>query len=166
MIVEAKSHKGAAGTTVGETFLKSLTLLEQVHRRLHDVVKDDLERSGERSLTGVQALLLYEIGDGETPASTLRARGAFAGTSMSYNVKKLQEGGYLIQTRSDDDRRTVRLKLTASGQDVRERVAALFERQANALEPTASVRPDDLDSFNRTATRLERFWSDQIRYRL
>ncbi len=166
MIVEAKSHSGVADATVGETFLKSLTLLEQVHRRLHDVVKDDLERSGERSLTGVQALLLYEIGDGETPASTLRARGAFAGTSMSYNVKKLQEGGYLVQTRSDDDRRTVRLKLTDSGQDVRERVAALFERQANALEPTASVRPDDLDHFNRTATRLERFWSDQIRYRL
>ncbi len=166
MIVEAKSHSGVADATVGETFLKSLTLLEQVHRRLHDVVKDDLERSGERSLTGVQALLLYEIGDGETPASTLRARGAFAGTSMSYNVKKLQEGGYLVQTRSDDDRRTVRLKLTDSGHDVRERVAALFERQANALEPTASVRPDDLDHFNRTATRLERFWSDQIRYRL
>lgn len=166
MMLEARSHKDVAIATVGETFLKSLTLLEQVHRRLHDVVKDDLERSGERSLTGVQALLLYEIGDGETPASTLRARGAFAGTSMSYNVKKLQEGGYLIQTRSDDDRRTVRLKLTKSGHSVRERVAALFERQANALEPTASVRPDDLDAFNRTATRLERFWSDQIRYRL
>ena len=166
MMTEAKRRTDVADATVGETFLKSLTLLEQVHRRLHDVVKDDLERNGERSLTGVQALLLYEIGDGETPASALRARGAFAGTSMSYNVKKLQEGGYLIQTRSDDDRRTVRLKLTGAGQDVRERVAALFERQANALEPTASVRPDDLDQFNRTATRLERFWSDQIRFRL
>lgn len=166
MMIEAKSPTDVAEATVGETFLKSLTLLEQVHRRLHDVVKDDLERGGERSLTGVQALLLYEIGDGETPASTLRARGAFAGTSMSYNVKKLQEGGYLIQTRSSDDRRTVRLKLTPAGLDVRERVAQLFERQANALEPTASVRPDDLDQFNRTATRLERFWSDQIRYRL
>ena len=86
MIVEAKSHVGVADATVGETFLKSLTLLEQVHRRLHDVVKDDLERSGERSLTGVQALLLYEIGDGETPASTLRARGAFAGTSMYHEA--------------------------------------------------------------------------------
>lgn len=166
MMIEAKSPTDVAEATVGETFLKSLTLLEQVHRRLHDVVKDDLERGGERSLTGVQALLLYEIGDGETPASTLRARGAFAGTSMSYNVKKLQEGGYLIQTRSSDDRRTVRLKLTPAGLDVRERVAQLFERQANALEPTASVRPDDLDQFNKTATRLERFWSDQIRYRL
>ena len=75
-----------ANTSIGESFLKSLSLLEQAHRRLHDVVKDDLERGGERSLTGVQALLLYEIGDSESPASALRARGSFAGTSMSYNV--------------------------------------------------------------------------------
>lgn len=149
-----------------DSFLKSLSLLEQAHRRLHDVVKDDLERGGERSLTGVQALLLYEIGDGETPASTLRARGAFAGTSLSYNVKKLQEAGYLVQTRSEDDKRTVTLRLTDRGQKVRNRVTALFDKQADALEPTASVRPDDLDQLNKTISRLERFWSDQIRFRL
>ena len=110
---------------VEQSFLTALSLLEQAHRRLHDVVKDNLERSGERSLTGVQALLIYEIGDEETPASTLRARGAFAGTSMSYNVKKLQDAGYLIQTRSDDDRRTVLLKLTPSGKAVREKDSML-----------------------------------------
>jgi len=155
-----------ATDTVAESFLKSLSLLEQAHRRLHDVVKDDLERSGERSLTGVQALLLYEIGEGETPASALRARGAFAGTSLSYNVKKLQEGGYLIQTRSEADKRTVSLKLTERGLKVRARVSGLFEKQANALEPTASVRHDDLEHMIKTVSRLERFWSDQIRFRL
>lgn len=155
-----------ANISLGESFLKSLSLLEQAHRRLHDVVKDDLERSGERSLTGVQALLLYEIGEGEAAASVLRARGAFAGTSLSYNVKKLQEGGYLIQTRSEDDKRTVTLKLTERGKKVRKRVAQLFDKQAAAIGPTASVRSDDLNQLNKTVSRLERFWSDQIRYRL
>ena len=155
-----------ADLSVGESFLQSLSLLEQAHRRLHDVVKDDLERGGERSLTGVQALLLYEIGEDEAPASVLRARGAFAGTSLSYNVKKLQEGGYLVQTRSEDDKRTVTLRLTERGKKVRNRVAKLFEKQATALEPTASVRPDDLSQLNKTISRLERFWSDQIRFRL
>lgn len=153
-------------TTVADSFLKSLSLLEQAHRRLHDVVKDDLERSGERNLTGVQALLIYEIGEEETPASVLRARGAFAGTSLSYNVKKLQEGGYLTQSRSKADKRTVHLKLTERGLKVRDQVANLFDKQAGALEPTASVRHDDLDQLNKTVSRLERFWSDQIRYRL
>ncbi len=155
-----------AASSLGESFLKSLSLLEQAHRRLHDVVKDDLERGGERSLTGVQALLLYEIGDGEAPASALRTRGAFAGTSLSYNVKKLQEGGYLVQTRSDDDKRTVTLRLTDRGKKVKVRVEKLFAKQATALEPTASVRADDLFQLNKTIARLERFWSDQIRYRL
>ena len=160
------AHVAVNDEPVGESFLKSLSLLEQAHRRLHDVVKDDLERGGERHLTGVQALLLYEIGDGETPASALRARGAFAGTSLSYNIKKLQEGGYLNQNRSEADKRTVNLKLTERGLKVRQRVEMLFERQATALEPTASVRPSDLTQLNKTVSRLERFWSDQIRFRL
>ena len=166
MMLQSETSKMDGDDVIENSFLKSLSLLEQAHRRLHDVVKDNLERSGERSLTGVQALLIYEIGDGETPASTLRARGAFAGTSMSYNVKKLQEAGYLVQTRSGDDRRTVLLKLTPSEQAVREKVSQLFARQAVALEPTASVRCDDLEHLNKTISRLERFWSDQIRYRL
>ena len=166
VMMNAKARDTAADENVEQSFLKALSLLEQAHRRLHDVVKDNLERSGERSLTGVQALLLYEIGESETPASALRARGSFAGTSMSYNVKKLQEGGYLIQSRSSDDRRTVRLKLTPSGKAVRNRVASLFEKQSASLEPTASVRSDDLDQLNRSLARLERFWSDQIRYQL
>ena len=166
VMLNAKVRETGAEEVVEQSFLKALSLLEQAHRRLHDVVKDNLERHGERSLTGVQALLLYEIGETETPASALRARGAFAGTSMSYNVKKLQEGGYLLQSRSSDDRRTVRLKLTPSGKAVRSRVQDLFEKQASALEPTASVRADDLDQLNKTIARLERFWSDQIRYQL
>lgn len=166
MTTNVKVRETAADENVEQSFLKALSLLEQAHRRLHDVVKDNLERNGERSLTGVQALLLYEIGESETPASALRARGSFAGTSMSYNVKKLQEGGYLIQSRSNDDRRTVRLKLTPSGKAVRNRVADLFEKQAGSLEPTASVRSDDLDQLNKSLARLERFWSDQIRFQL
>ena len=164
----ANKPKVAASSaeTLPASFIESLSLLEQAHRRLHDVVKDSLERSGERSLTGVQALLIYEIGENEMPASTLRARGAFAGTSLSYNVKKLQEGGYLEQRRSEADKRTVHLTLTDRGLKVRARVAQLFERQAEALEPTASVRKDDLSQLNRNLSRLERFWSDQIRYRL
>jgi len=165
MDMNTNTAQETAGT-VADSFLKSLSLLEQAHRRLHDVVKDDLERSGERNLTGVQALLIYEIGEDETPASALRARGAFAGTSLSYNVKKLQEGGYLNQVRSNVDKRTVHLSLTERGLKVRKRVESLFDKQAVALEPTASVRHDDLNHLNKTVSRLERFWSDQIRYRL
>ena len=52
MIAEAQD---TANNSLGESFLKSLSLLEQAHRRLHDVVKDDLERGGERR-SGIVAL--------------------------------------------------------------------------------------------------------------
>jgi len=45
--MDMKINTGAAqepADAVAQSFLKSLTLLEQAHRRLHDVVKDDLER--------------------------------------------------------------------------------------------------------------------------
>src|SRR5262249_6057037 len=130
------------------------------------VVKAMGGRNGGVPLRAFRALLWHEIAKSETPPRPRRARGSFAGTSMSYNVKKLQEGGYLLQSRSNDDRRTVRLKLTPSGKAVRNRVADLFEKQATALEPTASVRSEDLDQLNKALARLERFWSDQIRYHL
>ena len=66
-MLNAKVRETGAEDLVEQSFLKALSLLEQAHRRLHDVVKDNLERNGERSLTGVQALLLYEIGESETP---------------------------------------------------------------------------------------------------
>lgn len=157
---------GGEAVSVSDAFIRSLTLLEQAHRRLHDVVKDALERNGEAHLTGVQALLLYEVGEDGTLASTLRSRGAFAGSSLSYNMKKLQEGGYLEQYRSEADKRTVHLCLTDRGRQVRSQLIGLFDRQASALEPTASVRHDDLSQFNKTVTRLERFWVDQIRFQL
>ena len=45
-------------------------------------------------------------------------------------------------------------------------IKRLFDRQAQAWEPTASVRPSDLTQLNKTVSRLERFWSDQIRFQL
>ena len=94
------------------------------------------------------------------------ARIAAAIASLGLPAVIVQEGGYLLQTRSEDDKRTVTLRLTDRGKKVRVRVAKLFEKQATALEPTASVRADDLSQLNKTVSRLERFWSDQIRYRL
>lgn len=166
MVMKKAEAQEPQRNEIVNSFVKSLEHLEQAHRRLLDVVKDDLERGGERLLTGVQALLLYEIGEGETPASALRSRGTFVGASMSYNMKKLQEAGYLEQARSKDDRRTVILRLTPRGLKVRERVIDMFERHASSLEPVASVREGDLETFNKTAQRLERFWSDQIKYQM
>src|SRR6476660_4602445 len=96
-------------------YLEALTLVERLHRRLLDVIKDEFERQGRDDVNSVQALLLYNIGDKELAASELRTRGYYLGSNVSYNVKKLVETGYLHHARSKIDRRAVRISLTEKG---------------------------------------------------
>ena len=63
-----------ADLKVKPLYLESLTLVERLHRRLLDVIKDEFERRGRDDVNSVQALLLYNIGDAELSASELRTR--------------------------------------------------------------------------------------------
>jgi len=49
-------------------YLECLNLVERLHRQLLDVIKDELDRRGERVVNSVQALLLFNIGDQELTA--------------------------------------------------------------------------------------------------
>ena len=54
-----------AELSVKPLYLESLTLVERLHRRLLDVIKDEFDRRGRSDINSVQALLLYNIGDAE-----------------------------------------------------------------------------------------------------
>jgi hypothetical protein len=56
-------------------YLEALTLVERLHRRLLDVIKDEFDRRGRSDINSVQALLLYNVGDKELTAGELRTRG-------------------------------------------------------------------------------------------
>ena len=98
-------------------YLDALTLVERLHRRLLDVIKDEFDRRGRADINSVQALLLYNIGDKELTAGELRTRGYYLGSNVSYNLKKLVEMGFLDHQRSRVDRRSVRIRLTDSGRE-------------------------------------------------
>lgn len=147
-------------------YLEALHLVERLHRRLLDVIKDEFERRGRDDVNSVQALLLYNIGDKELTASELRSRGYYLGSNVSYNVKKLVEMGYLHHARSRIDRRSVRISLTEKGRQVHDVVRALYDKHALTIEPIGGISSDDFARLNQALMRLERFWTDQIRYRL
>ncbi len=147
-------------------YLESLTLIERLHRRLLDVIKDDFERSGEKEVNPVQALLLFNISDAELTAGELKSRGHYQGSNVSYNLKKLVEQGYVNHERSSSDKRSVRVKLTDKGNMIRSRVDALYNRQLQAIEEVVGLSTDEFDRLNKALGRLERFWTDQILYRL
>jgi DNA-binding MarR family transcriptional regulator len=147
-------------------YMESLTLIERLHRRLLDVIKDDFERTGEKEVNPVQALLLFNISDAELTAGELKTRGHYQGSNVSYNLKKLVEQGYVNHERSNADKRSVRVKLTDKGDAIRNRVDALYNRQLQAIEEVVGLSVDEFDRLNKALSRLERFWTDQILYRL
>lgn len=153
-------------TAVRPHYLEALHLVERLHRRLLDVIKDEFDRRGREDVNSVQALLLYNIGDKELTASELRTRGYYLGSNVSYNVKKLVEAGYLHHARSKTDRRSVRISLTDKGHEVHEIVRGLYEKHSKTIQPIGGISEDDFGRLNTALARLERFWTDQIRYRL
>jgi DNA-binding MarR family transcriptional regulator len=147
-------------------YLEALTLIERLHRRLLDVIKDEFDRRGRADINAVQALLLFNVGDKELTAGELRTRGYYLGSNVSYNLKKLVEMGFLDHQRSRVDRRSVRIKLTEKGREVRNIVGALYEKHVRTVEQVGGINADEFGVLNKSLHRLERFWTDQILYRL
>ena len=151
---------------VESEYLQSLRLIERLHRLLLDVIKDEFDRVGGSEINSVQALLLYNIGSSELTAGELKTRGYYLGSNVSYNLKKLVDMGYIHYKRSDTDRRSVRVSLTDKGKEACEVVQDLYQRQLGTVEQVGQVSFDEFKTLNKSLVRLERFWSDQIRYRL
>ena len=145
-------------------YLESLALVERLHRLLLDVIKDEFERVGVLEINAVQALLLFNIGDNEVTAGELKTRGYYQGSNVSYNLKKLVEMGYMHHQRCEIDRRSVRVRLTAKGREIRVVVANLFTRHAEGLEGKGVIDRQGIDDITTALKRVERYWTEQIRY--
>jgi len=160
------ADRAAGQAPVQPLYLEALTLVERLHRRLLDVIKDEFDRRGRADINSVQALLLYNIGDKELTAGELRTRGYYLGSNVSYNLKKLVELGFLDHQRSRVDRRSVRIRLTSQGQEVRKIVDALYQKHVKTVEQVGGISNEEFANLNKSLHRLERFWTDQILYRL
>ncbi|PJE35476.1 MarR family transcriptional regulator [Pseudooceanicola lipolyticus] len=145
-------------------YLEVLAMVERLHRLLLDVIKDEFERVGVLEINAVQALLLFNVGDNEVTAGELKSRGYYQGSNVSYNLKKLVEMGYMHHQRCEIDRRSVRVRLTARGREIRDLVSQLFSRHAEGLDSRQVLSLDGIEATTSTLKRVERFWSDQIRY--
>jgi DNA-binding MarR family transcriptional regulator len=152
--------------TIRSLYMESLHLVERLHRRLLDVIKDEFDRQGRDDVNAVQALLLFNIGNSELTAGELRSRGYYLGSNVSYNVKKLVDLGLINHQRSRVDRRSVRISLTEKGQEIAETVARLYERHVGSIEKVGGIGTGEFSEMNKLLQRLDRFWNDSIAYRL
>ena len=166
MMIGKRIETKSSGEALRTLYLESLALVERLHLRLLDVVKDEFERQGRSDLNAVQAILLFNIGEGELTAGELKSRGYYQGSNVSYNLKKLVDLGFVHHRRSKVDRRTVRISLTAAGKEVADIVSALYDRHIGSIEQVGGIDASEFERLNRAMQRLDRFWNDQIAYRL
>lgn len=149
-----------------DLYLESLQLVERLHRRLLDVIKDEFDRANRTDINAIQALLLFNIGNSELTAGELRSRGYYLGSNVSYNLKKLVDLGYINHQRSRVDRRAVRISLTEHGVEIAETVAGLYDRHISSIAQVGGIGPSEFEELNKLMQRLDRFWNDSIAYRL
>jgi DNA-binding MarR family transcriptional regulator len=138
-------------------------IVERMHRRFLDVVRVELGRVGIDDISPVQVLMLMNIGLEELSVRDLMERGYYLGSNASYNLKQLVETGYVDRAPSLRDRRSARLRLSEKGMSLCGELRRLEATQADALIRTEDDG-GDFDTTYRTLRRLERAWSDIIRY--
>ena len=72
--------------------------------------------------------------------------------------------GFMHHQRCEIDRRSVRVRLTEKGRDVHKVVSELFDSHAKGLLEDPVMGQGNICAINDGLARVERFWSDQIRY--
>lgn len=138
-------------------------LIERMHRRFLDVVRIELTRNGFNDISPVQAMMLANISEEDISVRDLIERGYYLGSNASYNLKNLVDGGYVDRQTSARDRRSARLKVAAKGKEI---LAVLSKLNAQTAEPLlkAEGEANEIEAAWRTLRRLERRWSDSIRF--
>lgn len=159
MVSGSRPHVGNSDTPHGafkQSYMESVRLIEQLHRRYLEVVQAELKSQGVEDINNVQALMILHIGMSELAVTDLLKRGYYLASNVSYNVRKLAEAGYLLQERSTADRRSIRLRLTDKGVDLFDRLTDMIDRQVLALIDVTNFK--DLQAATQTFRHLGDFW--------
>jgi hypothetical protein len=56
--------------------------------------------------------------------------------------------------------------LFRSGQEIAETVGRLYQRHVGSIDKVGGIGQDEFNQMNKLLQRLDRFWNDQILYRL
>ena len=139
-------------------YVETILLIERLHRRFLDVVKEELDRLRIDDVNNVQTLILYNIGDEHLTVGELTNRGYYLGSNVSYNVKKLVENEYLLQEQSKHDKRSFRVKLSDKGLGLCEKIDTLYDAHVQRLDGGVSLK-----DLNQQLLDLEEFWATQVR---
>lgn len=144
-------------------YYEAIQLIERLHRHFLDVLKVELDKKGIQDINNVQSMILFNIGDDELTVGELTIRGYYLGSNVSYNVKKMVENDYLVQERSVHDKRSIRVRLSPKGTELKNLITDMFKRHEEKLKGS-EIKDDHLNALNNALKLLERFWASQTNF--
>ena len=145
-------------------YYDAIQLIERLHRRFLDVLKVELDRKGIQDINNVQAMILYNIGHEDMTVGELTLRGYYLGSNVSYNVKKMVENEYLEQERSVHDKRSIRVKLSDKGVELRNLIDEMFERHITKISEGDVLDEETFAELNNSLKIIERFWERETQF--
>jgi DNA-binding MarR family transcriptional regulator len=147
---------------VGAHYVDTLNTVVRLRYQFLEIIEDEFDRHGLSDLNGVQALLLFKIGDREMTPTEIQSRSLYLGSSVSHHLRKLSAHGYVFQRPSAADRRIVLISLTERGRRIARTIDRLLDRQVFLIDKIGGIAADDLSHAKRCLRRLERLLSDPI----
>ena len=138
-------------------------MIERLHRRMLDVIRFELEQAGVSDINPAQALMLTKIDGREVALRDIIERGYYIGSNASYNIKQLVEADYVVQKRSDHDKRSVKVSLTVKGQELCKKLVEFNAAQADRLAGTKEATAQMSATID-VLRNLENSWSEYLRY--
>jgi DNA-binding MarR family transcriptional regulator len=139
------------------TYYEIIHLIERLHRLSLEVLKLELDRLAVR-INSVQGLILYSMGEDQISIRELTLRGYYLGSNVSYNLKRLVDGGYVLYERASHDRRTVHVRVTPKGATLQAQLEEFFKRSSR-LMPAHGIEVNSLTHLGDKLYKLESFWS-------
>lgn len=146
-----------------DNYVQLTQMIERLHRRMLDVIRFELEQAGVNDINPAQALMMTKIEGREVALRDIIERGYYIGSNASYNIKQLVEANYVVQKRSDHDKRSVKVSLTDKGQDLCQKLSDFNVAQGERLAST-DKEAKDVETTLEMLRRLEQGWSEYLRY--
>ena len=136
-------------------------LSEMAYRTFLDLIKNELDSAGIIDINPIQAFVLLNINDNKITMGDIIQKGYYAGSNASYNLKKMNQNGYIHQAQSTYDKRTQFVNITDKGKSLLDLLNSKIQEHASSLENSIKDKIN-LGKVNGIVRNIDNHWKSRI----
>ena len=147
--------------------IKANDLFARLHAVFMEIVRLELEKIKITDISPSQYMILHHLGDDKLPIGDLSFRSHYVGTNISYNIKKMLENEYVLQTKAPHDQRTHYISASSKGKLLIGKIDKAFFDHGNMLEKYGIQKQELMETLS-FLSKIDDFWTYTLshRYRL